>query len=61
VAGLGLGLFVVRSMVKRQGGKVVAKSEGAGRGSRFVVTLRGESRAPGLEPRLLRPGPSLHA
>ena len=27
-------------MVKRQGGKVVARSEGAGRGSRFVVTLR---------------------
>jgi signal transduction histidine kinase len=39
-AGLGLGLFVVRSLVRRQGGKVVALSEGAGRGSRFVVTLR---------------------
>jgi signal transduction histidine kinase len=44
VAGLGLGLFVVRSMVKRQGGRVVAKSEGAGRGSRFVVTLRADMR-----------------
>lgn len=41
VAGLGLGLFVVRSMLKRQGGKVVAHSAGDGRGSRFVVTLRG--------------------
>jgi signal transduction histidine kinase len=40
VAGLGLGLFVVRSLVRRQGGNVVALSEGAGRGSRFVVTLR---------------------
>ncbi len=40
VAGLGLGLFVVRSLVRRQGGRVVALSEGAGRGSRFVVTLR---------------------
>lgn len=40
VAGLGLGLFVVRSLVRKQGGRVVAKSEGAGRGSRFVVTLR---------------------
>jgi signal transduction histidine kinase len=40
VSGLGLGLFVVRSLVRRQGGKVVALSEGAGRGSRFVVTLR---------------------
>ncbi len=44
VAGLGLGLFVVRSMVKRQGGRVVAKSEGAGRGSRFLVTLRADPR-----------------
>jgi signal transduction histidine kinase len=42
VAGLGLGLFVVRSLVRRQGGKVVAQSEGAGRGSRFVVTLRND-------------------
>jgi signal transduction histidine kinase len=39
-AGLGLGLFIVRSLVKRQGGRVVALSEGAGQGSRFVVTLR---------------------
>jgi len=38
-AGLGLGLFIVRSLVRRQGGRVVARSEGAGRGSRFVVTL----------------------
>jgi signal transduction histidine kinase len=40
VAGLGLGLFVVRNLVRRHGGRVVARSEGAGRGSRFVVTLR---------------------
>ncbi len=40
VVGLGLGLFVVRSLVRKQGGRVVALSEGAGRGSRFVVTLR---------------------
>ncbi len=39
-AGLGLGLFIVRNLVRRQGGQVVALSEGAGRGSRFVVTLR---------------------
>jgi signal transduction histidine kinase len=26
--------------VRRQGGRVVARSEGSGRGSRFVVTLR---------------------
>ncbi len=40
VAGLGLGLFVVRSLVRRHGGRVIASSEGAGRGSRFVVTLK---------------------
>ena len=40
VSGLGLGLFVVRSLVRKHGGRVVARSEGAGRGSRFVVTLR---------------------
>lgn len=39
-AGLGLGLFIVRSLVRRQGGRVVARSEGSGTGSRFVVTLR---------------------
>jgi signal transduction histidine kinase len=39
-AGLGLGLFIVRSLVRRQGGRVVARSEGSGSGSRFVVTLR---------------------
>jgi signal transduction histidine kinase len=39
-AGLGLGLFIVRNLVRRQGGRVVARSEGAGTGSRFVVTLR---------------------
>ena len=39
-AGLGLGLFIVRSLVRRQGGRVVARSEGRGAGSRFVVTLR---------------------
>ncbi len=39
-SGLGLGLFIVRNLVRRQGGRVVALSEGAGAGSRFVVTLR---------------------
>jgi len=39
-AGLGLGLFIVRNLVRRQGGHVVARSEGSGKGSRFVVTLR---------------------
>jgi signal transduction histidine kinase len=39
-SGLGLGLFIVRNLVRRQGGRVEALSEGAGRGSRFVVMLR---------------------
>lgn len=39
-SGLGLGLFIVRSLLRRQGGRVVASSEGTGHGSRFVVTLR---------------------
>jgi two-component system phosphate regulon sensor histidine kinase PhoR len=39
-SGLGLGLFIVRNLVRRQGGRVVARSEGSGKGSRFVVTLR---------------------
>jgi signal transduction histidine kinase len=42
-AGLGLGLYIVRNLVKRQGGRVVARSEGFGHGSRFVVTLRAAS------------------
>jgi signal transduction histidine kinase len=39
-AGLGLGLFIVRTLVRRQGGRVIARSDGRGAGSRFVVTLR---------------------
>jgi signal transduction histidine kinase len=39
-SGLGLGLFIVRNLVRRQGGRVVARSAGSGHGSRFVVTLR---------------------
>jgi signal transduction histidine kinase len=45
-SGLGLGLFIVRNLVRRQGGRVVARSEGNGAGSRFVVTLRVANRAP---------------
>ncbi len=39
-SGLGLDLFIVRNLVRRHGGRVEARSEGSGRGSRFVVTLR---------------------
>jgi len=61
VAGLGLGRFVVRSMVKRQGGRVVAKSEGAGRGSRFVVTLRTNGRPSTAAVEALPSGPRIHS
>jgi CheY-like chemotaxis protein len=37
--GLGLGLTIVRSLVRLHGGTVRAYSEGEGRGSEFVVTL----------------------
>lgn len=38
-SGTGLGLFVGKSMIEKQGGKVWAESEGEGKGSRFIVEL----------------------
>ena len=35
----GLGLFIVRSVARRHGGKAFAQSEGAGRGSTFTLLL----------------------
>jgi len=37
--GTGLGLFIVRTIIKRHGGRVSAQSRGAGMGSTFVVQL----------------------
>jgi two-component system sensor histidine kinase SenX3 len=39
VKGTGLGLFIVRSVVSKHGGRVFAESEGAGRGSTFTIQL----------------------
>jgi two-component system, OmpR family, sensor histidine kinase SenX3 len=39
VKGTGLGLFIVRSVVARHGGKVFAESAGPGQGSTFIVQL----------------------
>jgi two-component system, OmpR family, sensor histidine kinase SenX3 len=49
VKGLGLGLFIVRYLVRRQGGSVEARSEGPGHGSRFLVRLRASPPASGRE------------
>jgi signal transduction histidine kinase len=39
IKGTGLGLFIVRSVAKRHGGRAWAESEGPGRGSTFVLQL----------------------
>jgi signal transduction histidine kinase len=39
VKGSGLGLFIVRSVARRHGGKAYAESEGAGHGSTFTLLL----------------------
>jgi two-component system, OmpR family, sensor histidine kinase SenX3 len=39
VKGTGLGLFIVRSVVKKHGGRVFAESDGPGQGSTFTIQL----------------------
>jgi two-component system, OmpR family, sensor histidine kinase SenX3 len=43
--GSGLGLFIVRSVAKRHGGRAFAESEGPGKGSTFTLWLPKVSRA----------------
>jgi two-component system, OmpR family, sensor histidine kinase SenX3 len=58
IKGTGLGLFIVRSVVSRHGGRVFAESAGPGHGSTFTVQLpiaapaaQGAHSAPPREPR----------
>jgi two-component system sensor histidine kinase SenX3 len=45
VKGTGLGLFIVRSVVEKHGGRVFAESKGRGQGSTFTIQLpRAEAR-----------------
>lgn len=39
IRGTGLGLYIVKSIIKRHKGKIFAESSGSGRGSSFVITI----------------------
>jgi len=39
VKGTGLGLFIVRSIARKHGGRVFAQSEGAGKGTTVTLEL----------------------
>jgi signal transduction histidine kinase len=47
VKGTGLGLYIVRSIVKQHGGRVFATSEGEGKGATFTVELPRLASLPG--------------
>jgi two-component system sensor histidine kinase SenX3 len=47
VKGTGLGLFIVRAVARKHGGRVYAQSEGSGLGSTFTMELESEFRPKG--------------
>ncbi|NVB81679.1 MAG: GAF domain-containing protein [Kofleriaceae bacterium] len=51
--GLGLGLTLVKSLVALHGGSVSAHSDGAGKGSRFTVSLPLAAAEPAIAPRTI--------
>ena len=53
--GLGLGLWIVRDIVERHGGSVVAWSDGEGKGATFTVTLPLRAQAESLHARMRVP------
>jgi signal transduction histidine kinase/CheY-like chemotaxis protein len=54
-SGLGIGLTLVRRLVELHGGSVMARSEGPGHGSEFIVTFPGARSELGTGQRLRRP------
>jgi signal transduction histidine kinase len=44
--GLGLGLYIVRNVVRAHGGSIRAESDGLGAGTRFIMTLPGQLDGP---------------
>jgi signal transduction histidine kinase/CheY-like chemotaxis protein len=60
-AGLGIGLALARSIAEMHGGRLAARSEGRGRGSRFLLTLPLSQAAAGEAPRAVEPRPALAA
>jgi len=57
--GLGLGLAIVRDLIRLHGGEVEVQSAGVGRGSTFAITLRGTVETPREPDRVSRQTASL--